>query len=176
MHGVRRGLLLEQAKRLRLPLTEVWIGKGAGNAEYEAQMTNALAKSYGEGVRHVIFGDLFLEDVRRYREETLSKVKMTCVFPLWRRDTKKLATYFVEQGFKAIVCTVDPKALDPSFCGREFDGAFLNDLPASVDPCGENGEFHTFVYAGPIFDAEVGVKKGDVVLRDGYCFADILPA
>jgi uncharacterized protein (TIGR00290 family) len=176
MHGVRRGLLLEQAKRLGLPIAEVWIGKGAGNAEYEEQMSDTLSRSYSEGVRHVIFGDLFLEDIRRYREDKLSRAKMTGVFPLWRKDTKQLAAYFVEQGFRAIVCTVDPKALDPSFCGREFDGGFLGDLPASVDPCGENGEFHTFVYAGPIFDREIGVRKGEVVLRDGFYFADILPA
>ncbi len=176
MHGVRRRLLVEQARALRLPLIEVWIAKDAGNAEYEEQMTRALVKSHREGVRHVIFGDLFLEDVRRYREEALSRVNLACAFPLWHRDTKKLAAYFVNQGFKAIVCAVDPKALDSSFCGREFDEAFLNDLPDSVDPCGENGEFHTFVYAGPIFDSEIRVKKGDVILRDGYYFADIIPA
>jgi uncharacterized protein (TIGR00290 family) len=176
MHGVRRKLLLEQAERLLLPVAEVWIGKGAGNAEYEEQMSKALAKSYSDGVRHVIFGDLFLEDIRRYREEKLSRANMSGVFPLWHRDTKKLAAYFVEQGFKAIVCALDPKVLDPSFCGRDFDDSFLNDLPASVDPCGENGEFHTFVYAGPIFDGEIEVRKGEVVLRDGFYFADILPA
>jgi uncharacterized protein (TIGR00290 family) len=174
MHGVRRQLLLEQAKRLRLPIAEVWIGKGAGNAEYEKQMSDALARSYSDGVRHVIFGDLFLEDIRRYREEKLSRENLSGVFPLWRRDTRRLAAYFVEQGFKAIVCTVDPKALDPSFCGRDFDAAFLSDLPASVDPCGENGEFHTFVYAGPIFDKEIEVRKGEVVMRDEFYFADIL--
>ena len=176
MHGIRRQLLLEQAKRLRLPVTEVWVGRGAGNAEYEEQMSNVLAESYSDGVRCVIFGDIFLEDVRRYRDEKLSKVNMSGVFPLWHRDTRKLAAYFVEQGFKAIVCTVDPKALDRSFCGREFDDAFLGELPSSVDPCGENGEFHTFVYAGPIFDEEIAVRRGEVVLRDGFCFADILPA
>jgi uncharacterized protein (TIGR00290 family) len=174
MHGVRRQLLLEQAKCLRIPIAEVWIRKGAGDAEYEKQMSDALARSYSDGVRHVIFGDLFLEDIRRYREEKLSRENMSGVFPLWRRDTRRLAAYFVEQGFKAIVCTVDPKALDLSFCGREFDAAFLSDLPASVDPCGENGEFHTFVYAGPIFDREIEVRKGEVVMRDGFYFADIL--
>lgn len=175
MHGVRRSLLLEQAKRLRLPIVEVWIRKGAANIEYEEQMSKVLAESYSEGVRHVVFGDLFLDDIRRYREEKLSTTGMSGVFPLWLKDTKMLASYFLEQGFKAIVCTVDPKALSPTFCGREFDASFLTDLPASVDPCGENGEFHTFVYGGPIFDREVEVRKGEVVFRDGFYFADILP-
>lgn len=176
MHGVRRQLLQEQAKRLRLPVIEVWIGTGAGSAEYEEQMSGALSQSYSDGVRYVVFGDLFLEDVRRYREEKLSRARMSCVFPLWHWDTKKLAARFVEEGFKAVVCAVDPKALDPSFCGREYDNEFLDDLPASVDRCGENGEFHTFVYAGPIFDGEVGVRKGEVVRRGGFYFADILEA
>jgi uncharacterized protein (TIGR00290 family) len=175
MHGVRRQLLLEQAKSIGLPIDEVWIRKGANNAEYEEQLLKVLAERGSGGVRHVIFGDIFLEDVRRYREERLVRVKMSGVFPLWRMDTRKLARYFVAQGFRAIVCTVDPKALDPKFCGREFDDTFLEDLPASVDPCGENGEFHTFVYAGPIFDREIEVRKGEVILRDGFYFADILP-
>jgi uncharacterized protein (TIGR00290 family) len=169
MHGVRRQLLLEQAKSIGLPIDEVWIRKGANNAEYEEQLLKVLAERGSGGVRHVIFGDIFLEDVRRYREERLVRVKMSGVFPLWRMDTRKLARYFVAQGFRAIVCTVDPKALDPKFCGREFDDTFLEDLPASVDPCGEHGEFHTVVYAGPI------VRKGEVILRDGFYFADILP-
>ena len=175
MHGVRRQLLLEQAKRLRLPVAEVWIRKGAANEEYEEQMSRVLAESRASGVEGVVFGDLFLRDIRRYREDELSKAKMSCAFPLWGKDTKRLARHFVDLGFKAVVCTVDPRAHDPSFCGREFDAAFLDDLPASVDPCGENGEFHTFVYAGPIFDEENRVRKGEVVYRDGFFFADVSP-
>ncbi|MDE1852306.1 MAG: adenine nucleotide alpha hydrolase [Thaumarchaeota archaeon] len=174
MHGVRRDLLDEQAKRLGLPLEEVWITKGAPNSEYESEMSKALSKHYSKGVRHVVFGDLFLEDIRRYREDKLSTMNMSGIFPLWKKDTRKLASFFIEHRFRAMVCTVDPKALDPSFCGREFDNSFLSDLPAGVDPCGENGEFHTFVYAGPIFDKEIAIRRGEVVLRDGFYFADIL--
>ena len=176
MHGVRRDLLIEQARRLRLPVDEVWIRKGAPNTEYESQMSRVLSKHYSRGVRHVVFGDLFLEDIRRYREDRLTAMNMEGVFPLWKNDTAKLASQFIKHGFRAIICTVNPKALDPSFCGREFDSSFLSDLPPTVDPCGENGEFHTFVYAGPIFEQDIKVKKGEVVLRDGFCFSDILPA
>lgn len=176
MHGVRRSLLEEQARCLQLPIEEVWIQKGAPNAEYESQMAKALSRHYSKGVRHVVFGDIFLEDIRKYREDMLAIMNMTGVFPLWKKDTKGVASFFIERGFRAIICTVDPKALDPSFCGREFDRSFLSDLPPQVDPCGENGEFHTFVYAGPIFEKEIGVRKGDVVCRDGFYFADIVPA
>lgn len=175
MHGVRRSLLDLQASRLGLPVEEVWIDRGGTNAEYESQMSKALSKHFTDGVRHVVFGDLFLEDVRRYREERLAAMNMKGVFPLWKRDTRKLASDFIEMGFRAVICTVDPKALDPSFCGRDFDRALLSDLPASVDPCGENGEFHTFVYDGPIFKRKIDVEVGVVVERDGFVFADIFP-
>ena len=175
MHGVRRLLLLKQADLLGLPVEEVWIGKGASNSEYESQMSTALRRHRANGVSSVVFGDLFLEDIRKYREEMLSALGMTCVFPLWKRDTQKLASLFIHEGFKAIVCTVDPRALSPSFCGEDFDESFLSNLPAGVDPCGENGEFHTFVYGGPIFSQEVGVRKGEVTLRDGFYFADLVP-
>lgn len=176
MHGVRRDLLRRQSELLRLPVEEVWISKGAANMEYEAQMAKSLSKFYAVGVRHVVFGDLFLEDIRKYREEQLSRVNMAAVFPLWHRDTSQLADYFISQGFKAIVCCVDPRALGKNFCGRDFDGSFISDLPHGVDPCGENGEFHTFVYAGPIFDGEIPVKTGEVLLREGFYFADIIPS
>ncbi|MCL4355902.1 MAG: adenine nucleotide alpha hydrolase [Nitrososphaerota archaeon] len=175
MHGVRRVLLNMQARSLRLPLDEVWIGKGASNVKYSSAMHEALLRHRARGLRRVVFGDLFLEDIRRFREDELSKVAMEGVFPLWMKDTKRLAAQFVKDGFKAVVCTVDPKALDRSYCGREFDESFLSDLPPSVDPCGENGEFHTFVYDGPMFEKEVPIRKGGVVLREGFYFADILP-
>ena len=175
MHGVRRALLELQSDRLRLPVEEVWISEVAPNAEYESQMAQTLMMQHATGVRHVIFGDLFLEDIRKYREARLAPVDMAGVFPLWKKDTKELASYFIKQGFKAILCTVDPRALDPHFCGRDFDESLLSDFPARVDPCGENGEFHTFVYGGPIFDGEIPVRKGGVVLRDGFYFADIIP-
>lgn len=176
MHGVRRALLIKQAERLDLPLDEVWITKGAPNLEYEAEMAKSLAESHKSGIHHVIFGDLYLEDIRRYREERLAGLKMNCVFPLWHRDTRELASHFVRAGFRALICTVDPGALDPRFCGREYDESFLSDLPESVDPCGENGEFHTFVYDGPVFNNEIPVRRGSVVKRDGFYFADILQA
>ena len=175
MHGVRRPLLVKQAECLRLPLEEVWIQKGAHNEEYEAQMAAALSKYHALGVRSVAFGDLYLEDIRKYREDRLAAINMRGVFPLWHSDTKDLARFFVDSGFRAIVCTVDPRALDPSFCGREFDRSFLSDLPTTVDPCGENGEFHTFVYAGPIFEKEIEIRRGAMVERDGFYFADIVP-
>ncbi len=175
MHGVRRTLLHIQARNLRLPLDEVWIGKGASNDEYSSAMREAMLKHRARGVRCVVFGDIFLEDIRRFREDELSKMAMEGVFPLWMKDTTRLATRFVKDGFKAVVCTVDPKALNESYCGREFDESFISDLPPSVDPCGENGEFHTFVYDGPMFEKEVPIRKGEIVLRDGFYFADILP-
>ena len=175
MHGVRRVLLHMQARSLRLPLDEVWIGKGASNSEYSSAMREALLRHRTRGLHSVIFGDLFLEDIRRFREDELSKVAMEGAFPLWMKNTKSLADQFVKDGFKAVVCTVDPKVLDGSYCGREFDESFLSDLPPSVDPCGENGEFHTFVYGGPIFEREIPIRKGEIVLRDGFYFADILP-
>ena len=175
MHGVRRALLTMQAQSLRIPLDEVWIRKGASNAEYASAMHQALLRHRASGTRKVVFGDLFLEDIRRFRESELSKAEMEGEFPLWKRNTKRLAARFVKDGFKAVVCTVDPKALGEAYCGREYDESFLSDLPPSVDPCGENGEFHTFVYGGPVFEKEIPVRRGEIVLRDGFCFADILP-
>jgi uncharacterized protein (TIGR00290 family) len=175
MHGVRRTLLHAQASSLGLPLEEVWIPKEASNEVYEARMKAVLLTHRDEGVEQVAFGDLFLQDIRSYREERLAQIGMRGLFPLWGMDTAKLATEFVEEGFKAVVCCVDPKQLGKEFCGREFDRSFLESLPRSVDPCGENGEFHTFVYAGPIFKGGIGIRKGDVVLRDGFYFADLLP-
>ena len=176
MHGVRRELAETQAERIGLPMEAVWIGKGASNSEYESQLSKAIARHFANGVRHIVFGDLFLEDIRTYREKGMSAIGMTPVFPIWKKDTMELATSFIKEGFKAILCTVDPRALDRSFCGRDFDESLLSDLPEGVDPCGENGEFHTFVWGGPIFEKDIGVKKGEVVSRDGFYFADILPA
>jgi uncharacterized protein (TIGR00290 family) len=175
MHGVRRALLERQAELVGLPSEVVWISKGASNEEYDAQMRACLERHKRSGVEHVIFGDLFLRDIRKYREERLSELGMRAVFPLWGRDTAELARFFLDSGFKAIVCTVDPKALGKSFCGVEFDSHFLSRLPPGTDPCGENGEFHTFVYDGPIFSRKIDVRVGEVVMRDGFYFADISP-
>ncbi len=176
MHGVRRALVEEQANALGIPLETVWISKESGNSEYEEQMRRSLKKYKEMGVNEVIFGDLFLEEIRKYREEALAQIGMRGVFPLWKRDTNALAQLFIDRGFKAIVCCTDPRALGNSFCGLEFDNSFLAKLPPGVDSCGENGEFHTFVYDCPIFKREIKVKRGDVVVRDGFCFADMIPA
>jgi uncharacterized protein (TIGR00290 family) len=172
MHGVRRVLLEKQGELIGLPVEKVWISKGANNNEYELQMKDCLEKYKRLGVDNVIFGDLFLQDIRRYREERLSEIGMHGVFPLWGRNTAELAKLFVSSGFRAIMCTVDPRAMDRSHCGSEF-ADFLSNVPPGVDPCGENGEFHTFVYDGPIFKERIDVRVGETVLRDGFYFTDI---
>ena len=173
MHGVRRSLLRSQAGVLGLPLVEVTIPPGCTNMVYEERWTDAFASSRLEGAEEVAFGDLFLEDVRRYREDLLARAGKRGVFPLWGRDTAALAREFVASGFRAVLVCVDPEQLDGSFAGREYDEGLLADLPAAVDPCGERGEFHTFVYAGPGFPTPVSCRVGDVVERDGFVFCDL---
>ena len=175
MHGVRRILLERQADSAGMRLHEIFISKNASDDEYKSKMKEAMLRFKNEGVSSVVFGDLFLEDVRRYREENLSKVGMKAVFPLWKADTAELAEEFLRQGFKSIVTCVDSKFLDKKFAGRLVDEDFLRELPAGVDPCGENGEFHSFVFAGPIFREEIRFRKGEIVLReDRFCFCDIV--
>ena len=172
MHGVRRTLLEEQAALLGLPLETVLISKRSSNEEYEAKMKEALVRYKKKGITSVVFGDIFLEDLKKYREDNLAKVDLKGVFPIWKRDTRELAVNFIDLGFKAIITCVDSKFLDKSFAGRVFDKQFLSDLPGNVDPCGENGEFHSFVYDGPIFSIGIAFEKGRVVLRDNrfyYC-------
>ena len=176
MHGVRRSLLREQAASIGLPLTEVTIPPKASNEIYERAMGEAFGRFRKDGIRRVAFGDLFLEDVRDYRLRQLGALGLECVFPLWGRPTAALARAFVNDGFRARIVCLDPAALDPSFAGRPFDDDFLADLPESVDPCGENGEFHTFVFDGPIFRRPLAVSVGEVVERDGFWFCDLLPA
>src|SRR6202521_2860197 len=175
MHGVRRELLRRQAEALRLPLHEVCIPPQCVNPVYEARMEEALRLFYNQGIRKVAFGDIFLEDLRAYREKNLARIGMTALFPIWKRDTRELIRYFHEQQFRAIAACVDSKALDPSFAGRELDESFFRDLPNNADPCGENGEFHTFVFAGPIFQSPIPVRTGDIVHRDGFVFCELLP-
>lgn len=176
IHGVRRTLLHEQTKAIGLPLEEIRIPAGASNAAYELAMKECLLRYRSKGISRVIFGDLFLQDIRQYRENRLAELGMEGFFPLWKKDTRKLAQDFIAEGFRAYIVCVDPKQIESSFCGREFDHAFLSELPASVDPCGENGEFHTFVYDGPIFRQAVKVKKGEVVHREGFWFCDLIPS
>ena len=176
MHGVRRILLEKQAASLELPLEIVWISDKASNEEYENQMAKLLAKYKKSCINTVAFGDIFLEDLRQYREDKLSSQGMHSVFPLWKRDTKELAHSLVPLGFKAIITCVDTKALDGSFVGRTIDESFLSDLPPSVDSCGENGEFHSFIYEGPILKDRIAFAIGEKVLReDRFYFCDLVP-
>jgi uncharacterized protein (TIGR00290 family) len=176
MHGVRTALLEQQAESLGLPVEKVYIGKDASNEEYEARMRDRLAQYQARGVTSVAFGDLYLEDVRQYREENLSRVGMKGLFPLWGRDTSELAHSFIDLGFKAVVTGVDSNLLDGAFVGRDFDERFLSDLPPAVDPCGENGEFHSFVYDGPLFRSRILHERGEIVLRDNrFYYCDLIP-
>lgn len=174
MHGVRRQLLQRQAESIGLPLQEVRIPPQCVNPIYEARMEAAMRAAFERGIRRVAFGDIFLEDLRVYREKNLALIGMEAVFPIWKRDTHELAREFVRLGFRAKAVCVDPRVLDRSFAGRELDESFFRDLPANSDPCGENGEFHTFVYDGPIFRNPVKCRTGEVVERDGFVFCDLL--
>ena len=176
IHGVRRILLERQADSLGYPLEKIFISKNASNEEYESKMRDVLVKYREMGVSSVVFGDIFLEDVRRYREDNLAKVGMKGIFPLWKRDTAELANTFINLGFKAVITCVDSKVLDKRFVGRIYDKQFLRELPPNVDPCGENGEFHSFVYDGPIFRRKITFTIGDIVLRDNrFYFCDLIP-
>ena len=175
MHAVREALLDAQAAAAGLPLVKVGIPSPCPNEIYERAMAEAMAQVGAEGVTHMIFGDLFLEDIRKYREENLAKCSIAPVFPLWGLDTRILAHEMLAGGLRAVLTCVDPKKLDATFAGRAFDEKLLADLPATVNPCGENGEFHTFACAGPMFASPIPVEVGKVVERDGFVFADILP-
>ena len=177
MHGVRRALLEAQAASLGLPLEIVWITKNASNDEYEVRMGAALLKYQRAGVNMVAFGDIFLEDLRQYREQNLARQNLQAIFPLWKNDTRELAQSFITAGFKAITTCVDTQVLDQKFAGRQYNTQFLADLPPNIDPCGENGEFHTFVHAGPIYRQEIHCQLGEHVLRENrFYYSDLLPA
>ena len=176
MHAVRRELLEAQAAAVEVPLVEVLIPAACVNEVYEERMAAALASPPLAEVEEFAFADLFLENIRAYREERLAAIGRRATFPVWGRETGALAETFVDASFEATLVCVDPKQLDPSFCGRAFDADLLRDLPEGVDPCGENGEFHTFAYAGPMFRHAVPVQLGEAVERDGFIFADLLPA
>lgn len=175
MHAVRESILDAQAGAAGLPLVKVSIPSPCPNDVYERAMADAMAKARLEGITHVVVGDLFLEDIRKYREENLAKCGMTPGFPLWLKDTRELANEMLASGLRAYLTCVDPKKLDRSFAGRPFDEQFLADLPVHVDPCGENGEFHTCVVAGPMFASPIDVNVGEIVERDGFVFADLVP-
>ena len=174
MHAVRMALLEAQAEAVGLPLWKVPIPSPCSNQEYEEAMSEAVKNALAAGITMMAFGDLFLEDVRRYREAHLSGTGVAPLFPIWGLPTDELAREMVEVGLRARVTCVDPRQLPPSFAGRDFDAAFLSELPEHVDPCGERGEFHTFAYDGPMFHRPVSVRSGDIVERDGFIFADLL--
>lgn len=177
MHGVRVELLEKQAKSLDLPLEKIIITKNADNEEYAAKM-EAMLRKYKEqhNITGVAFGDIFLEDLKKYREDNLAKIGLKGFFPIWKRDSVELAGAFIELGFKAVLTCVDSQKLDGKFAGREYDERLLADLPPDVDPCGENGEFHSFVYDGPIFSERINFTIGETVLRDErFYFCDLVP-
>lgn len=173
MHGVRSEILQAQAAAAGLPLHVVELPWPCPNEEYEKRMSSFVEQAMANGVEAMAFGDLFLEDIRKYRENKLSSTGLRPVFPLWLRDTTALAHEMIGGGLETWVSVIDQSKLDASFAGRRFDASFLADLPAGIDPCGENGEFHTCVTAGPMFSAPITVKVGETVLRDGFAFADL---
>jgi uncharacterized protein (TIGR00290 family) len=173
MHGVRRDLLARQAEALGLPLHEVFISAGANNTDYEAAMAEALGVARASGVETVAFGDLYLADIRAYRDRMMAENRMSAVYPVWGRDTLGFVADFIQAGFKAVIVCVDLARLDASFAGRAIDAELLSALPPGVDPCGENGEFHTFVFDGPNFARPIDVSIGERVTREGFCFCDL---
>jgi uncharacterized protein (TIGR00290 family) len=175
MHGVRRVLLEKQAASLGLTLHQVLISKGATNEEYETNLIEAVSVYRNQGIDSIVFGDLFLEDIKTYRDQFLARHSLRGIYPVWMRDTTGFIKEFIELGFKAVVTCVDSRALDQSFAGRIIDYDFLASLPVDVDPCGENGEFHTFVFDGPNFARPVDFSAGETVSRDGFWFCDLLP-
>jgi uncharacterized protein (TIGR00290 family) len=176
MHGVRETLLEAQAEAAGLPLWKVALPWPCPNEAYEACMAEACARAVAAGIEAMAFGDLFLEDVRDYRVQKLAGTGLRPLFPIWNPGTAELARDMVAGGLKATLVCVDPKVLDASFAGRDFDASLLADLPAGVDPCGERGEFHTFAWDGPMFRHPVPVRRGEVVEREGFVFADLVPA
>jgi uncharacterized protein (TIGR00290 family) len=175
MHAVRRELVEAQAAAAGLPLWPVFLPWPCSNQDYEERMRAVCGKARLDGVQGIAFGDLFLEDVRQYRERQLSGSGLEPLFPLWQRDTAALAREMLEAGLRAKITCIDPRKLAPRWVGREFDTEFLAALPEHVDPCGERGEFHTFAYAGPMFAQGISVSTGAVVERDGFIFADLIP-
>jgi uncharacterized protein (TIGR00290 family) len=176
MHGVREDLLDAQAASLGLPLIKIPLPWPCPNEAYERAMAQAMERARAEGITAMIFGDLFLEDIRKYREEKLEPTGIQPIFPIWGLDTARLAREMVAAGVRATLTCVDPKQLPAHFAGRQFDARLLDELPHTADPCGENGEFHTFASAGPMFRQPIPVASGEVVERDGFVYADVLAA
>ena len=177
MHGVRTSLLDRQANSLEINVEKVFISQNCSNEEYESNLEKTLLKYKKTGLRIVAYGDIFLEDIKNYRINHLKKLSMTAIFPIWKENSQKLASKFINLGFKAVVVCVDSKHLNIDYVGKEFDNSFLSELPSQTDPCGENGEFHTFVYDGPIFNSPVSFNIGETVLRDNrFYYCDLVPS
>lgn len=174
MHATRHELLKIQAERLGLPLYPVFIPSSCSNDTYEARMEVVLKHAIKEGISHVVFGDLFLEDIRKYRESKLAQININPLFPLWGMNTTHLAKEMIYAGIKAVITCIDPQKLDSSFVGRQFNEQLLSDFSKDIDPCGENGEFHTFVYEGPMFYKSIPISIGTVVERNGFIFRDVM--
>lgn len=191
MHGIREELLDVQAESIGIPLIKVYVSEGT-NEEYESKMQEAFLRAKKEGIDHVIFGDIFLEDLRAYREKQLSKLNMKALFPLWKMDTKKLVRDFINQGFRSITCCANDGYLGKEWTGKEIDGVFLEELPQTVDPCGERGEYHSFCFEGPIFRKKFSIMPGEKIYKAleikttdcdlsseaktrGFWFCDIIP-
>ena len=175
MHAVRRSLVEAQAERVGLPMWSVELPSPCSNAVYEELMNAVWERAAAEQIAEIAFGDLFLQDIREYREQQLRKTCLVPFFPVWHLPTRALAQEMIQAGVKAKVTCVDPAKLDRSFAGSEFDDAFVRSLPPLVDPCGENGEFHTFVYDSPVFSNPISIKMGEIIERDGFIFADVKP-
>jgi uncharacterized protein (TIGR00290 family) len=175
MHAVRRELVQAQADATGLPLRAIELPWPCSNQQYEALMAGACRRAVEDGIDAIVFGDLFLRDIREYRERTLAGSGLEPLFPLWEMPTPDLAREMIRSGLRARITCVDKRVLDASFAGREFDAAFLADLPPGVDPCGENGEFHSFAYDGPMFRNPIPVTVGELRDADGFVFADLLP-
>ncbi|HSG29909.1 MAG TPA: diphthine--ammonia ligase [Thermodesulfobacteriota bacterium] len=176
IHGVRTELLEQQADSIGIPLQKVYIPKNSTNEQYESALKSVLLKFKKEGINEIVFGDIFLEDVKRYRDDLLATPDMKGIYPIWKKDSRELAERFIDLGFKAVTTCVDSQQLDKSFVGREYNYEFIDDLPDTADPCGENGEFHTFVYDGPLLNNKINFDKGEIVFRDNrFYYCDLLP-
>lgn len=176
MHGVRIELLQRQADSIGLPLEILEIPYPCSNSNYEHIMGKFVRRAQENSIEHFAFGDLFLEDIRNYREEKLKDSGITPIFPIWGIPTEQLSRTMLNGGLRTVITCIDPKQITEDFAGREYDEAFLTSLPENVDPCGENGEFHSFVFDGPMFKEQIDIRVGDIVHRDGFVFADVLPA
>jgi uncharacterized protein (TIGR00290 family) len=176
MHAVRIELIKRQASSAELPVQFIELPHPCTDAEYRAIMGEFIDRVSHQGIEYIAFGDLFLEDIRSYRENNLADTGITPIFPIWGMETTTLSKEMVDSGLRAVITCVDPNKLDPEFIGREYDQAFLEQLPDTVDPCGENGEFHSFAFGGPMFKEQIEVRLGETVTRDGFVFADLLPA